>query len=401
MKKIKIYEIAMQTIKMARFRSVAMVCFVALLSASMFVSSILTFNINDSIAKASERMGADIIVIPKGYEKELQAAMFTGAPSTIYFDRSWTEKLSKVEGVRRASPQLYLATMTDSVCCVGGNQLIVFDEKTDFIVSPWLKEVNDISLEKGQVIVGDKIFLEEGETVTFFDYEMTIKKKMEATNMTYDSSVFMSFETAQELLETDSAKKNLHIENPEDMISMVTIDVADGYDIDDIKREIQYAYAGEGVEVATANSLVSNSTSSLSSLRFYGSLIISLLFVMTLLAMMVIFGLTVNQRKREFGILYVIGLKSSQLFAVILMEAGFISFLGGVLGSVGSWILMNLFKNLIITKLSFSSLNLMGFQVFAIGVSCILISVFAGILASFHEAIKIGKEEPYNLIKEN
>lgn len=102
-------------------------------------------------------MGADIIVIPNGYKEELKTAMFTGEACNIYFDGNWAKKLSSVEGVKKASPQLYLATMTDNLCCVGGNQLIAYDEDTDFIVKSWLH--GDTKFKKGEVIVGSDLIV--------------------------------------------------------------------------------------------------------------------------------------------------------------------------------------------------------------------------------------------------
>lgn len=134
-----------------------MISFIVLLSASLFTSSLIVFNIKTGMDKAVERMGADIIVIPNGYKEDLKTAMFTGKACTIYFEGNWAEKLSSVEGVKKASSQLYLATMTYSLCCVGGNQLIAYDEDTDFIVKSWLYE--DGKLKKDEVIVGSDLIV--------------------------------------------------------------------------------------------------------------------------------------------------------------------------------------------------------------------------------------------------
>ena len=120
-------------------------------------------------------MGADIIVIPNGYEEDLKTAMFTGKACTIYFEGNWAEKLSSVEGVKKASPQLYLATMTDSLCCVGGNQLIAYDEDTDFVVKSWLNE--DGKLKKDEVIVGSDLIVGQDGMVKYFNYPLKVKNK--------------------------------------------------------------------------------------------------------------------------------------------------------------------------------------------------------------------------------
>lgn len=40
----------------------------------------------------SKRLGADLMIIPYGYEKQLQSALLRGEPSTFYLDQQLEEK---------------------------------------------------------------------------------------------------------------------------------------------------------------------------------------------------------------------------------------------------------------------------------------------------------------------
>ncbi|MGO5093619.1 ABC transporter permease [Clostridium sp. LCP25S3_F10] len=398
-KPLNAFHMAIKNLEYRKFRSIAMIFFIILLSASLFISSLIISNIQIGMNKAVERMGADIIVIPDGYKGELKTAMFTGEACTIYFDGNWANKLSPVEGVKKASPQLYLATMTDSLCCVGGNQLIVYDEDTDFIVKSWLH--GDTKLKKGEVIVGNDLIVGEDGKLKYFNYPLKVKNRMEKTNMSYDTCVFMSFETAKELVQTKEAKGYLKFDNYDNLSSMVMVDVEDGYDIEQVKKNIEYTFPKQGIEVCTANTLVSNTVNNMKQFQNYSTVLITLLFIMTFMALIVIFSLTIKERKREFGVLYTIGMMKSQLIKMIVIEASIISLIGGILGSSCSYLVSIIFKNLIATKLQIDKLQLYGQPIINKFAICIGISLLAGVIASLYSAYSVGKEEPYSLISEN
>lgn len=398
-KSLNAFHIAIKNLEYRKFRSIAMIFFIILLSASLFISSLIISNIKIGMNKAVKRMGADIIVIPDGYKEELKTAMFTGEACTIYFDGNWAKKLSSVEGVKKASPQLYLATMTDSLCCVGGNQLIAYDEDTDFIVKSWLH--GDTKLKKGEVIVGNDLIVGEDGKLKYFNYPLKVKNRMEKTNMSYDTCVFMSFETAKELVQTKEAKRYLKFDNYDNLSSMVMVDVEDGYDIEQVKKNIEYTFPKQGIEVCTANALVSNTVNNMKQFQNYSTVLITLLFIMTFMALIVIFSLTIKERKREFGVLYTIGMMKSQLIKMIVIEASIISLIGGILGSSCSYLVSIIFKNLIASKLQIDKLQLYGQPIINKFAICIGISLLAGVIASLYSAYSVGKEEPYSLISEN
>ncbi|NFN87577.1 FtsX-like permease family protein [Clostridium sporogenes] len=122
---------------------------------------------------------------------------------------------------------------------------------------------------------------------------------------------------------------------------------------------------------------------------------------MTFMALIVIFSLTIKERKREFGVLYTIGMMKSQLIKMIVIEASIISLIGGILGSSCSYLVSIIFKNLIATKLQIDKLQLYGQPIINKFAICIGISLLAGVIASLYSAYSVGKEEPYSLISEN
>ena len=73
-----------------------------MLAASLFVSSILLSSIERSVDQTVNRMGADVIVVPKSYASEYAGSLFSGEHCSFYFDGSWLERIAAIEGVAKA-----------------------------------------------------------------------------------------------------------------------------------------------------------------------------------------------------------------------------------------------------------------------------------------------------------
>lgn len=397
---LSIFSISLQNIKHRAFRNGFMVFFVFLQAFTLFFSTMLMENMERGIINTTDRMGAEVIVVPSKNSEDLQESLFMGKPCTIYFQRQWLDKLKGVKGVNKLSPQLYLATL-DASCCEEAVQLVAIDPETDFVIKPWLKAQGDLELKKGQVVVGHKVTAKVGETITFYDTEFQVAAKLEKTAMGYDNSVFMSFDTASELTNSKTAKENLKLDNIENLISMIVIDAKEGYSAEKLAVEIQHVYKEDDIAVYTANSLFSGIATEMKKFTYYSGILIALLFIATAMALISIFTITINERKREFGILYTLGASSKQVFSMVIIEAMIISIIGGLLGVFASGGLLFLFRNFIGMSLGIPYFQMTLTEVLLITSKCMLVSVLTGFVASFYSAYKISKQEPYALIREN
>ncbi|MBU3145169.1 ABC transporter permease [Clostridium sp. CF012] len=377
-----------------------MIFFVFLQTFALFFTTMLMVNMERGIINTTDRMGAEVIVVPDKNSEELQDSLFMGKPCTIYFQRQWLNKLQGVKGVNKISPQLYLATL-EAACCDTAVQLIAIDPETDFVIEPWLKTQGDLELKKGQVVVGHEVTAKVGEKVTFYNTEFQVVAKLSKTAMGYDNSVFMSFDTVFELTNSKSANDNLKLDNSKNLISMIAIDADEGYSPDKLAVEIQHLYDGDDIAVYTANSLFSGIATELKKFTSYSGVLIVILFIATAMALISIFTITINERKREFGILYTLGANGRQIFSMIIIEAMIISVIGGVLGVLVSEGLLLLFRNFIGMSFGIPYFEMTFSEVLLVSSKCMLVSVLTGFVASFYSAYKISKEEPYVLIREN
>jgi len=402
-KKLTIPVMAWKNLKAKKFRTAFMMFFVVLMSATLFFSSILMKNLELGIENTTERMGADIIVVPREGTENIRESLFAGKPCMLFFDRAWVEAVGKLEGIERVSPQMYIASLAAS-CCDGQVQMIAYEPETDFVVTPWLEGNNTVAPGEGEVIIGNGVVAEVGETITFYNTDFKIVGKLDETGMGYDHSVFMTFDTAYKFKESQAAAENMPTENLENMVSMIMVDV-----LDDAKEEIGHLKVnikdaldnGESVKAFTGDELMSNVSAQVKKLSGYGNILTTLLVVSTALALISIFVITINERKYEFGILYTLGANKGHVTGIIVSEALMISIGGGLLGTVISYYLVTTFRNMISLKLDIPYFNTDMQYVLPILGTCMLIAVITGIIAAICSSYKIGKGETYRLIRES
>lgn len=400
-KPLGILGISLQNLKHQYMRSLFMIFFILLLSSSFFLSSLLMESMEKGIILAKQRMGADMIVVPKEYTKELHETMFTGNPCTIYFNREWVEKISGLEGVKKVSPQLYLATL-GAGCCDVVSQLIAYDPNTDFVVRPWLDRTKqNLVLRTGEVVIGSSLIPKPGDNINFYNTQFKVVAKMEETGMTYDNSVFINYDTAKMLLDSPEARSNLKLDNFDNLISMVLVNGKDNITPDQLNRNFSYKFYDDPISAVTANSLVSDVSQNIRKFSSYSRLLISFLLIMTIMSLICIFTITINERKREFGILCSIGATRKQMVLIIVLEALLISILGGTIGIAFSWSIMFLFEDLIRLRMGVPYMDVNIMTCIPIAVKCLLISILTGLVSSAFSVYKISHENPYELIREN
>lgn len=403
-KKLGALNMAVQNLKSKKFRTIFMMFFVMLMSATVFFSTILMKNLKQGIKSTTERAGADIIVVPNEGTEDIRDSLFAGTPCSVFFDKSWKEAVGKVEGVERVSSQLYVGTLSTS-CCDLPVQMIAFDPKTDFVVQPWLKDQNVVKLKKGQVLVGDRVEAEPGEKIQFYSTEFEVAGKLEKTGMGYDGSVFMTFDTLYELKNSKTARSTLPMEDIENKVSMLMVDIDDDIeDVDLIHLRLDIAQCGpkgEKMYAGTTDELLSGISDQVKQLSGYGNVLIYISLISTALALISIFVLTINERKYEFGVLYALGAKKSQMRNIILSEALIISGIGGVTGTFLTYGIVAAFKDVISIKLDVPYLDVSMVQTMPIAGICIAIALGTGIVAAVCSVYQIGKGEVYRLLREN
>lgn len=393
-------EIAFKNIQNKSVRSASLIILTAILTLVLFLSSFLILSLRNGMHSLANRMGADIIVVPEGYDSKIRGAILRGEPNTFFLDKSVVEKIRKIEGVEIATPQLFIATLSAG-CCSFPIQVIGFDSDTDFVVKPWLATQAKLPLEKGEVLVGHNIVGDMHEHVKFFNQEFIIRGRLAKTGMGFDNTVFVNFEEARRLAKEYEKVLKLEDKDHENMISCVMIKVDNSVDPVEIQNNIRNEFAGQGVYPLLSQSMMNEVSTSTQDMIKYVYILIALVWLLVFLVLTLVYSITIKERKREFATLRILGASKKHLRRIILSEIFTINISGAACGSVLGLIISILFGTWFSQsfKMPFLAPNVLTLAIIFIAVFAI--GTIMGPLSSLISIKKMNAEELGLLLRQN
>ncbi|HBU12314.1 MAG TPA: hypothetical protein DEB31_06165 [Clostridiales bacterium] len=392
------FALAGKNLAARKFRTTGLIVIVAVFAFAVFCGSILIASTERGMESLSGRMGADLMAVPKGYENALTGSLLRSEPSTFYLESGLVETLAGLPGVERASSQLFIASL-DAACCTVPVQLIGYDQDSDFTVSPWIRNSIKDDIGEGEVVVGSLILAEPGDEVIFYGQPYTVAAKLDETGMGFDSSVFMTKQTARDMIAL-SGETAVHPAGAEgDTVSCVMIGLAPDTDAGAVKNEIESRFSHVGV--VAADSMMQTVASQLSGMTTITTGIIVLLFVVAVFVLVVVFAVTMNERKREFGLYRAFGATRKKLVGLVLAESLLVSLAGAVCGILTGSLILFPFQDLIAGTLMLPYLQpppgaLVFYILLSLGVAAV-----TGPIASVYSVARVAKSDTYLMIKEN
>lgn len=398
-KSLSFSRLAGLNLKRRPFRTFGLVIVVSVLSFVLFGGSVLVVSLKNGMDSIGQRFGADLTVVPTGYDEGMEAILLKGEPSYFYLNKSVAQKISRIDGVSRVSSQFFLVTLSAD-CCSAHVQLIGFDPDTDFVIKPWIAKSYGGRIGDGQLVVGSDIATDGKKTLRFFNREYPVAAKLAKTGTGLDVSVFVTMDTISSLFQ-DAKKagmKFLSETDPKNSISSVLIKTEPGYTADAVVHNIRSKL--DGVQVIKTKNMIAGIADNLGSLTVFLSALTAVLWILAAIILAVMFSVTANERKREFAVLRALGATRKKLVHVILTESFLISAAGGVLGILLSSAVVFPFSIYIGDRLGLPYLQpdfgvIAGILVLSLVLSCLI-----GPLASSYSAVKISRTEPYRNFRE-
>jgi putative ABC transport system permease protein len=314
-------------------RSLCLVGVVALLAFVLIGGSLLAGSLSNGTRSMAERLGADALIVPAGYEYDLEGVLLRGEPSSFYLAGDLVKRLTRLDGIEQSSPQLFIATFASDHCSFPV-QMIGYDPQTDFVIRPWLLRSLPAGLSDGEVVVGATIKGDVGDTLIFFGRDYPVAGKLEATGTGFDTSVFVNLATARIALD-DYVALGGTMNIPEDAsaVSSLTIRIEQGYDRADFTRSIRSGFRDEGISVVLTQRLIGSVTGGLDVLLGIIAVLIAFLWLLATGVLALLFAVTLNERKREFGVYRALGATRGKLALLVLAESALVSLVGALTGA--------------------------------------------------------------------
>ena len=314
------------------FLNACLLATVVILSVMLFSVTVISVSLKKGMGNMRKRLGADIMLVPKGEREKAENMLLEGSRSNFYFDGAVYEKVQSIDGISDSTSQCFLKSLSAD-CCSSEVQIVFFDPETDFVVGPWIETEYKQKLSGDAVIVGSDIVSEDGR-IKLFGQEYAIASQMARTGTALDSSVYFSTDAKSELLKNAEEKGSFLTEEQKkgDILSSIFINVDGSHTAEQI-IDSAHKTIGDIFDVVYPKKLHESLSGSLGKITGVVNVISLSLGILLVAILLIINSIIMKGRKSEIALLRVLGHKKKDLIRKLLSEMGLISLAGALGGS--------------------------------------------------------------------
>jgi len=397
--------LAAQNLGRRRLRTLFLGVSVALAVGVGMAGLITGWALSDGIAASFSRMGADLVVVPRGTLVNITASLLTVQPTDETLDAATVSKIAAIEGVARAAPQRLVHVSVEG----RGFNLIAFDPAVDFTVQTWAREQRPGPIGVNELLAGGRVPGAVGETLSVCRRPMEIHGKLGKTGVgPFDESYFISFAGLDFLAALCSQDAELRQGDHTNMclpdyvaskVSAILLQLAPTARPEQVKFAISQL---ADVKVVEGNGVLTSSRQALSTL-FVGIAAFAALVGLSLLILVsLLFTAIVQERTREIGLLRAMGARPGHVVAMVLAEAVMVTGLGGLAGIVLGFALLLAFARSL--GFYFETLGVsFGWPAIdvlaALSLAALGASAALGVAGALYPAWRVRRLEPFALIQ--
>ena len=367
-KTITVKSLALANIRKKPYRTAALTVLVALAAGVLFGTLLLTASIKGGLGGIKKRIGADLMIVPEGYESQAEGVLLNGEPSYFYMDKAVEETIGEIQGVAAVTSQFYLTSLSES-CCDFPIQIIGFDPSSDFIIKSWaLKKV--LKTSGDEIILAGSNISTEKNTLRFFEGTHEVSARLAKSGTGMDNVIYADLASLQKIFDDAKTKGFGFISDGDtkSKTSVIFVKLAKGAKPDSTAARIKGAVSG--IQIIQSDKFVSGLVDSISSflvILYAVSLLVILITVLTL--------------------------------SIVFTEAGVIGSLGAITGIGLSALIILPFNFVISQKLNMPFMLSGAGQIIIFVLVSFVILVTACLIAAIAGAVKVSKKEIYSGLK--
>ena len=327
-----LFSFSLKNIKRKPLRTGILMFAIALLVSALVFSLSFVQRVNGSIKKTSERLGADLLIVPTNARGAAEEILLENKIKSFYMDRGLMDRIRKVPGIDLITEQTYLVTLSTMCCSVPEAMVVAINQETDFIITPWLQEKLKRKLAKGEAVAGSEsafniqLGLVDVKSMLFGSV-FRLVGALEQTGTGLDTAVFIGQENLDEIIKSNKVG-NLK----PGQISVIFAKVKPGINPSAVAMEIENSIIE--VDVMARKDIGKNIITTLKDMSRIFTMTIALAAVMSFFLVWAIFTAIANERAKEVGIMRALGAKEGHILRIFLIEVLLIGFAGSVLGIV-------------------------------------------------------------------
>lgn len=322
---------ALRNLRRRPARAVILVTAIGLLVSVLVFAVSFVRRVDSGVRAASERLGADVLVVPTGSRGAAEDVLLDNRVKTFYMDRALVERVRAVKGVARVTAQTYVATIQGSCCDVPESIVVAFDQESDFVVGPWLTAKLGRKLRRGEAVVGAESAFNIGLGLTevsgkLFGSIFRIVGVLDRTGTGLDTAIFVDEESVREIFRRGDAKV------PPGSVSVVFVQVAPGEDPASVAGRLEDTIVE--VDAVARRDVGQGVLRSLGDVRRMFLVTFLLASVLAACLAWAVFSGVATERAREVGLMRAMGAPESYVSRLFLLEVLLVGAAGSALGVV-------------------------------------------------------------------
>jgi len=279
---------------------------------------------NRDIQQKLEEYGANILILPKTENLSLTYGGLSLGGVSFEMQEIRQADLFRVQAIKNAANVAAMGPTVLGVLEVKDRKVLLagVDFQATKILKPWWKIGGTVPTDLG-VLLGSEasriLDLETGDHFKVNGSELQVSGILEPTGSQDDQLVFARLDTAQSLL------------HKEGRVSMVEVAaLCNACPIDDMVSQISRALPD--TKVMAIQQVVQTRMETLDYFRKFSYGVTAVLVLVGSLVVLVTMMGSVRERTSEIGIFRAMGFRRSHVIRIVLLEAGIISAVAGILG---------------------------------------------------------------------
>ena len=114
------FSLAVKNLRRKPGRTLALTLLTAFLALAVFGGSVVVLSLRNGLNSLEARLGADIILVPSEAQSKVsfRNMFLQGTTGAFYMDAAVPDKALEVEGVEKAAPQTFLASLKADCCSI-------------------------------------------------------------------------------------------------------------------------------------------------------------------------------------------------------------------------------------------------------------------------------------------
>ena len=366
-------------------RTAVTVMGVALAIAALF--SLLAFHdgYRDGLRQEVERLGAHVLVVPKGCPYDAASIALHGASWPCYLKSNYLQEVRATPGVAKAAPAFMSAVYNDT----GGQSVLVGVDETILALKPGWRLNGSFPKAPGELILGS-------ETARRHNWRMgdrvplpgpnsstgIVSAILEPTHGADDTFIYLRLADAQRIFKHSSE------------LTHILIRLADPNQLDEVVALLRGCDAGMDMNIVplahlfhTIQTLVNSTRVLLGCLAVIALLIAAAGVVNTMV-------IAISERTREIGVMRAIGASTGQVSRFFWVQTVVVCGAGGVLGICLAFAASRGVEAWLRTRLPFAPAEALIRWEWPVAVVCLAGALLLGGIAGIFPAVRAARLSP-------